>query len=63
MSALSGSTRRDSHVQVKLIAVDTLSFHFRQPTLEIVTRKRLMELWVEGTSCSNDAASNRFWAR
>jgi RAD51-like protein 2 len=36
----------DSHVQVKLVVMDTLSYHFRQPTLEHGSRKRVMELYV-----------------
>lgn len=26
--------------------IDTLSFHFRQPTLELSTRKRIMDMYV-----------------
>ncbi|KAL1411421.1 hypothetical protein Q8F55_002377 [Vanrija albida] len=34
----------EEHPKVKLVVIDTLSFHFRQPTMEISARKRLMEL-------------------
>ncbi|CAD6581699.1 MAG: hypothetical protein TREMPRED_003069 [Tremellales sp. Tagirdzhanova-0007] len=32
------------HPKVNLVIIDTLSFHFRQPNLEIRTRSRIMEL-------------------
>ncbi|BEJ16331.1 hypothetical protein CspHIS471_0509360 [Cutaneotrichosporon sp. HIS471] len=34
----------ESHPAVKLLVIDTLSYHFRQPSLELSVRKRIMEL-------------------
>ncbi|GMK55255.1 hypothetical protein CspeluHIS016_0203110 [Cutaneotrichosporon spelunceum] len=34
----------ESHPAVKLVVIDTLSYHFRQPSLELTPRKRIMEL-------------------
>ncbi|KAK4689989.1 DNA polymerase kappa, partial [Tremellales sp. Uapishka_1] len=34
----------EEHPKVDLIIIDTLSYHFRQPTLDINARRRLMEL-------------------
>ncbi len=31
-------------MQVNLVVIDTLSFHFRQPTLDMKSRARIMEL-------------------
>lgn len=32
------------HPKVGLVVIDTLSYHFRQPTLDLSVRKRVMEL-------------------
>ncbi|WWD03113.1 hypothetical protein V865_001160 [Kwoniella europaea PYCC6329] len=34
----------ETHPKVNLIVIDTLSFHFRQPGLDMSTRRRMMEL-------------------
>lgn len=39
--------RTSSNTQVKLVVIDTLSFHFRQPTLDLGPKKRIMDLYVE----------------
>ncbi|OCF60756.1 hypothetical protein L486_00396 [Kwoniella mangroviensis CBS 10435] len=37
----------ETHPKVNLIVIDTLSFHFRQPGLDMSTRRRMMELlWL-----------------
>ncbi|WWC62107.1 uncharacterized protein I303_104697 [Kwoniella dejecticola CBS 10117] len=34
----------ESHPKVNLVVIDTLSYHFRQPSLDMSTRRRMMEL-------------------
>ncbi|XAO22570.1 hypothetical protein I312_101343 [Cryptococcus bacillisporus CA1280] len=34
----------ESHPTVNLVVIDTLSFHFRQPGLDLATRRKIMEL-------------------
>ncbi|KAL7421892.1 hypothetical protein Q5752_003664 [Cryptotrichosporon argae] len=34
----------EAHAKVRLVVIDTLSFHFRQPSVEVGVRKRVMEL-------------------
>lgn len=36
----------DTLLQVKLVVIDTLSFQFRQPSMDMKTRSRMMELQV-----------------
>ncbi|ODO09888.1 hypothetical protein I350_02110 [Cryptococcus amylolentus CBS 6273] len=48
----------ESHPKVNLVIVDTLSFHFRQLSLDIAAKRRAMELQVDSLSICNAADRN-----
>jgi RAD51-like protein 2 len=37
-------TRTLSNKQVKLVIIDTLSYHFRQPNMDMNARRRIMDM-------------------
>jgi RAD51-like protein 2 len=38
------SSYAPSHKQVKLVIIDTLSYHFRQPNMDMNARRRIMDM-------------------
>ncbi|EAL23236.1 hypothetical protein CNBA3520 [Cryptococcus deneoformans B-3501A] len=49
----------ESHPKVNLVVIDTLSFHFRQPGLDLAARRKIMDLWIRCKQTINHATALR----
>ncbi|ADV19572.1 DNA repair protein Rad51, putative [Cryptococcus gattii WM276] len=49
----------ESHPTVNLVVIDTLSFHFRQPGLDLAARRKIMELRIRCKQTINHATALR----